>query len=439
MRRALYVPVVFSYLGYTGPVSTVDLILPVVVTPHEAPGILKTDWSSVSSALNGGQQGDLTDTLNVVVTNPNPYVIHGLSGVLSYSQSEMTNVTGGTESFSTTPLSVTVPSMQEAVLSFTVNISPNATIGPNTVSLALGYLDQWNLALSQTYSLSVYIYGKEAPALVQLTNTVPVGAASTVSFMVSNSGTSPMYDVRFNLTIRSPLVLVSNTTYSGVTTIPAGGQVLVSAQVVAGSSVSPGAYSGVLEVLYNNAFGLARTDTYAVGFLVTGTIHFVILSESMAQASKNVTVTGVLLNEGTTSALYTLVTANLTASSAPLGNGSTYVGLVNPSTPVPFTVVVPSSPPQQQESGVVSLQIGFQNANRQVQTASFSYPVALLPASSIPQPGQSGESGDLLILGGVVAAIVIIAFAYVYLRGRPPWKGSGGNAALRSASAPDDA
>jgi hypothetical protein len=172
-------------------------------------------------------------------------------------------------------------------------------------------------------------------------------------------------------------------------------------------------------VEYSDQFGVGHTQNFTVGFLVVGIVHLVVLNQHVVQNVENLTVTGTLLNDGTASALYTNVTARLgNGQGQLLGSATLYVGEIDPTVPVPFSLVVPYPSQAQVSTASLGLIMQYQDNYRQPGRTNLTTNVSLDPPSQLPQSltlASQQESQKMLLratavgmvsAGGVLAVVV---------------------------------
>ncbi len=297
-------------------------------------------------------------------------------------------------------------------------------------SLTLIYLDQSDTARNQTVPVGFVLVQPITQISVKALSTdISVGQTSTVSLLISNTGTASIYSPTFSLTVPQPLAVTSNSTYSrsGLTINP-GENLKFNTNVTNGPKTPEGAYVGTLTVSYSDKFGNSHSSSFPVGIVAFGTIQLVIQDEQTVQNANGLDISGTLLNEGTASAFYAQVIANLTGSSN-LGSATVYVGEVDVNTPLPFSITVTHLPIDSKISARVNLYTTYQNDFGQVLRHNLAMSsVDLLSSSQIeqqasshPSRGTSGQTGlfnttTLVVIIGI-AVLLVLSSVYVRRRG----------------------
>ncbi len=335
---------------------------------------------------------------------------------------------------SVTPSSVSVLSQPQTLpnltagsstmLELSVFVSASASNTPVTLSISTNYFVAGSDASStSSTSVGLYVASPSVGTSISVTSVsdhLTSGMPSTVSFLITNTGKTPIYNPTFSLTVAQPLVVMSNSSYT-----QDGGQVaqnasmVYEATIVTSPSATVGAYGGSVSVTYTNAYGVSSTQTVQVGFILTGTIDFVIQDEQVTQGSGNLTVSGTLLNEGTAIAYYASASGftNFTSKSESSSSPSAYIGEVDPNTPVPFTATVPYSSRNSATAALVTLVIIYKDSFGDQLAFAQNTTATLQPAFSISQPSTgstvnpSGEGLVLITLYAMVALIVVAALA----------------------------
>lgn len=289
-----------------------------------------------------------------------------------------------------------------------------------TLSVSATYSDPNGVGGSASRDFSYVVYS--AAAGTQLAVAAPgaavtEGAVSELSFVVTNTGTSTVRSPTFSVVVPSPLVLAGNSTYSAYgASIAPGESFVFHADLTATPGATAGIYQGTLQVGYDDAHGFSHTVTSAFAVSLTGTVDFVIQDEKTTQSLSGVTVTGSLLNEGSASAYYALVTAQVSSTGAASPD---YVGEVDPNSPTPFSVTVPYRAPA--AGGVENLTLTVQYRNSLGETSNFTSSGALrLESASQLMLQQSpatttttGQGGEGLSFYVEVAALAILAVGVV--------------------------
>ena len=367
-------------------------------------------------------------------------------------------------------------------------VPSSAAGGIFALSLTASYKDPYGNVASASQSLNLYTSVASTTtynttvAIDPININVTTGQQSKISFEILNTGTSPINNPTATLSVSSPLVIVSNSTFSFGRVINTKGSVIFEATLTASPSATLGTYSGTLSVAYSDQQGTQHTQVFTVGFILSGTIAISAESESVTQSTRTLSVSGSLLNEGTASAYYAsaiacVVQTNLTGFStrnvgAGPGNGqsssasttttrivtsftrnftgppsgfpggfsiggatiascpssaaSSYVGEIDPNSPVAFTATAAYTPSNTSSAAILVLVITFKNTYG----VSASQPIdeqitltgSLGNTSFISPSGSSQAKGHEYVqitLYSVIVGIAVAAIAGgVYVRRR---------------------
>lgn len=252
--------------------------------------------------------------------------------------------------------------------------------------------------------------GNSSLSVSTIQNELLTGVASKIVLNVTNTGLSAIFDPTFALTVGSPLVIMTNSSYSiNSGEIPVGGSVIYEASISSSPSATIGVYDGSLTVSYSNQYGISNSQTIQVGFILTGTIELIIQDETVSQASGNLTVSGSLLDEGTASAYYASVTGYTNSTSKDPAGPATYIGEIDPNTPVPFSTTVPYTLRAASENLNVTLELTYQNSYGTNLVSNFSTPTTVSASVGIPTTTTSTTSNaDVGIVQAAFYAIIVI-------------------------------
>ena len=312
-------------------------------------------------------------------------------------------------------------------------VSSSAANTPVTLSLSTNYLLPGS-GIQQSFSSTLGLYVSSASSstsnasvsVSELANRLSAGNASPVSFLIKNSGTIAIYSPTFSIAVSQPLVVGSNSSYMlpRGSNIPPNGSFVYEATILTSPTATLGAYAGTLTVTYSNSYGISTSQSFQVGFELAGTIEIVIQNEQITTGSGNLTVSGTILNEGTAPAYYASARGSTNSSSSRgITEPSSYIGEIDPNTPVPFSTTVAYSLGRSQASSsiplLVSLVITYKDSFGTSLSAKIDEPTAISSSSSIGISGGTTAGGTPTATGqrlvllvfyaviiGVVAAVV---------------------------------
>jgi len=185
------------------------------------------------------------------------------------------------------------------------------------------------------------------------------------------------------------------------------------ATILTSPSATTGVYDGTLTVSYSNQYGIANSQTVQVGFVLTGIIELVIQDELITQGTGNLTVRGTLLNEGTASAYYASASSYVNSSSPHLGPSS-YIGQIDPNTPVPFSTTAPFTQRASSSRQSVILLISYKDnfGNDLTSKSNMTTTITGIQAATTPT-GTTTSTGDQNLVVLVFYAIIIVVIVSV--------------------------
>ena len=367
-------------------------------------------WGSTDSMPQPGDKNvPLVLTLQYLGTS----AVTSLRATLSLP----TGFTSQNGSSSDSAYSGATSSYQTVQLTFYVNVASSDSSGSYQFPVTLAWSTAFASGLNQDLTASPPAIGQSASSellsVSQLSDRVVAGVPSTVSFDLRNAGTGTVYSPTFSLSASSPLVVLSISP-SQESSLEPGQAETFTAVVSASPTATPGVYGGTLSVSFTDQSGAQHTQSFTVGFVLSGTVQFVVQDEQVSQALTGLTVSGSLLDEGGASAYYAQVTGSVQGSR---NSNATdyYVGEIDPNTPTSFTITIPLSAPSSARTAVILLGVEYKDSFGANQTFATTSPVSLqsalqLSAGQASTVTQTSSGGDLVTLVslGVIAAIVIV-------------------------------
>ena len=318
-----------------------------------------------------------------------------------------------------------------AYLTIPVYVSPGAAGQSVSAQLSLAYSDAYgnNESLQTTLDL----YGVAPASQVSLTSQyedVEEGAPQNTSIIVSNSGGTPITNVTVQLTPESPMTIIGSDGYFSFPYIAAHSNVSMPVNLyVTSSSSTVATLSAQISYVFD---GQAESGTRDLSFLTPGAINITETSTSLLPAAPTqggiFSVTGTLLNSGTTSASALSISTSGVNGISVLGANSTFIGTVGVDSPTSFTVSFEASRTVKPGTYTIPLRIEYLNNLNQKQSKLIEVPVQIASSSanSTFVTGNSsfvkgsfnrkkGDSGLLLIVAIIiVAAVAAVAYMKVF-------------------------
>ena len=319
-----------------------------------------------------------------------------------------------------------------AYLTIPIYVSPGAAGQSVSAQLSLAYSDAYgnNESLQTTLDL----YGVAPASQVSLTSQyedVEEGAPQNTSIIVSNSGGTPITNVTVQLTPESPMTIIGSDGYFSFPYIAAHSNVSMPVNLyVTSSSSTVATLSAQISYVFD---GQAESGTRDLSFLTPGAINITETSTALLPAAPTqggiFSVTGTLLNSGTTSASALSISTSGVNGISVLGANSTFIGTVGVDSPTSFTVSFEASRTVKPGTYTVPLRIEYLNNLNQKQSKLIEVPVQIASSSanSTFVTGNSsfvkgsfnqkkGDSGLLLIVVIIIAAAVAAVAAVAYMK-----------------------
>ncbi|MDG6934106.1 MAG: hypothetical protein JRN68_05365 [Nitrososphaerota archaeon] len=425
-------------LNIAGNATTGVYQLPMTITfdIQNATGFGET--TEVSVPLLGSVQlgvGGITSVLSPgQVNNVTLYVYNMGTGNSTSVQLSFSQPSQGLSVLTQIPSIPLLKGGEKATLQVQMFASNSVQGQPVTLPISISYVNSYGVQNIQQGIVGFYVQSLTSisfgsPLSVStLTPTVPVGQSSTLEIIIRNTGRTAISSPYFTFTVPAGFAVVSNSTFSeqGMT-IPSGGTFLFDVNVSSGPKTPESAYSGQLAISYLDSLGNLQTTTIPVGFVAVGRIVLAVQSIAFSETGGVLTMSGTLLNEGTSSAYYLQLNATVEQNAGVIGQGNGYVGEVDPNTPIPFTVQVALPSSATNGSASVSLRAGYLNDYGQQLNSTLpgqTFQLTLTRTSTVPSGGSGGvipirNGRGLFILSVLVLlAGIILIVAAVYLSRR---------------------
>lgn len=320
-----------------------------------------------------------------------------------------------------------------------VTTGTGATGGFYTGTLTITFTDQLGGSFSQSVPVAFMVTVPITQIIASsVASQVGIGRTTTVSFMITNSGTTALYSPTFALTVPTGLAVTANATFSrpGLVINPGQGVRYV-ANVTTGPKTSEAAYIATLSVTYADHFGNSHSSSFSMGLVAVGVIQMVLQNEKTSIDGSVISVTGTLLNEGLANAYYTQVTVALSVGGSRLSSSTSYVGEVDSNTPLPvsLTLTIPESVlASANRTATLTFVANYQNdygqalqytAVGRVSLSAESYSGgsrsgtstsgASAPSSTAQQTLSAGAF-DIIRYGAIAGILVAVAVTILYVR-----------------------
>ncbi len=311
---------------------------------------------------------------------------------------------------------------QSVQLTFYLNLADSVSPGSYSFALSLNYSSAFASGRGQIITVAPPALGQRpsgagaSVSVAQLNDSVSDGASSSLSFRLTNSGTETIYSPALSVTASSPLIVLGSSPSPDSSLAPGQSETLT-AVLSASPTATPGIYSGSVSVTFLDPAGSQHSQAFPAGFVLAGTVKFVVQDESVTQSSSGLTVSGSLLNEGGTPAYYAQVTGSVEGF-AHSNATAYYVGEIDPNTPQSFTLTVPLAAPASARSATVLLGVNYQDSFGNNKSIGMSSNTELqsaqqLAGGTVSTATAASSGGNLvsIVFLVVVAAIVVVGVA----------------------------
>ncbi len=324
--------------------------------PFVLPGKVIMDASTDTPEVPPQTQSTITidvenkgsaDATGVVATIVNLGQSKGASG--SSSSGAITLSSGTTNIVNLGPNSFnlgTIHANSDARISTTVYPGTGAAGSTQQVELNISYENAWGKILTTDVSTGLVVTPSPPQSITlsylgnQSTPVIVAGNLADLDFAVSNHSNNTMTNVIINLVPQSTSVSIVGTSTWTIPTLGPGSNQTLSTKVYAATSLISTPTSFTLTASYDSN-GQAQTNSLTLGAFVVGDIKLQVYGLTETTAGGTSTIVGNLLNQGSTTALFTTVqlapsqltqemrtariansTNNQTHSSTPSGGGA---------------------------------------------------------------------------------------------------------------------
>lgn len=310
-----------------------------------------------------------------------------------------------------------------------IYVSNSVAGQPITLPFMVSYTNPYGQDSTQQVLLGFYVGSLtsvgQPVSITVISPYVYLGQSSTVEIKVTNAGATPLLSPSFILSVPAGFAVLSNSTYSVPGgSIPAGGYFTYVASIISGPKTPEGAYSAQFTISYFNSLGQLQTTTIPAGFVAIGKAVLQFQGMTYSESGGILSVGGTILNEGTSSAFYLQLSASVVQNGVPLGQGASYVGEVDPNTPIPFSVQVPIASSATNGTATLNLTVNYlddygQQFNQSMPPQSFQLSLgqgATLSGSTSGSGVAQGSirSGFFLLSLGILIISIIIFSAALY-------------------------
>jgi hypothetical protein len=451
--------------SYKDPYGNTETATQTIYTYVSLVSVPKLSISSAIETLGAGQE----NSIPLTITNNANLSLSQISIALTFSPSTVTLI--GSPSI--------IQSLNSgSSTSETMNVYVPSTVANSAVSITFSssFLEPDGSTVTASETLGFYTSGYSVSSYnttvgVNPINTnVTTGQDSKVSFKVSDAGSYGISNPTITLSVSSPLVIISNSTFTYNGNVDPGSSLIFEPVLSSSPSATLGTYPGTLTVTYTDQEGTSHTQTFSAGFVLSGTITLTAESESVTQTARTLAVSGSLLNEGTASAYYASIVgcvvqtnstvsitrtgnfsgtgpttavrtvtsftrtftgfpnggfggggfsgAGATLTTCPASASSSYIGEVDPNSPVAFTTTVAYTPTNTSSGAVLVLVITYTNTYGIKSTQPIDKVITLSPGSSVssiisPSGGSHTKAHEYVTIAlyAVIVAIVAAAIA----------------------------
>lgn len=317
--------------------------------------------------------------------------------------------------------------------------APASSVGlPLQGTMTWTFRDNYGLQQSKSLAFGVIVKDWSSPITVSTgENVLAVGRVSEQLIEIRNTGETPLKAVRVVMVLpvtqggSSPLTLISGSNEWFFDTVGGRGSVSLKPKILSTLTTADTSYQVNLSINFQDSQGVSHRETRSISFTARGSADISILevniSPPKAAPASTVTVSGTLLNKGSTSALYTQMNAKTSGYIVSSPSGGTYLGEISPNAPFAFSLPLNISGSIPIGNYKVPLVFSYEDEYGKNYTFSgeVSIPVEESATSNNGSSGSGGASGSSNLLNFatenwlyILALLVVVGIVFVLLRRR---------------------
>jgi len=274
--------------------------------------------------------------------------------------------------------------------------------------------------LSVTNSWTIIVVINPTTTLQISTNYLYGGSTNLITINITNNVW--IGRVQVSLTVQQYLVIIGNSSWT-INNVKPNDTISITAEIFAPETLIGQTMQVGLAIGYSDNYGNTYTENYAIGFVIRGKIalrvYDIIVSPSIPKAGEKFSISGTILNVGNVKAMFT----NISLIPNPIlkldYESSSYIGDVDPNSPVPFTITAYIKPNTANDTYTINLLIKFTDDlyNEHNITLNISIQVVNYQSNQGGGNQSSGTStffteGEIALIGIVIAVVAVGSIMY---------------------------
>jgi len=305
-----------------------------------------------------------------------------------------------------------------------VYTSPSAASTTVPVTFDFSYINAYGYNVTTPITFGMYAVSPPNKVSISLSsNEITIGQLQNDTLEIINNDSSAISNVSLSVTATSPLTLIGSDGYYSVSSIGAGKSYSIPVSLYITSSTNVATLNTQLSYVLN---GQAYSVTRSLSLLAPGYININNTGTSqlpaVATPGSVVSLTGTLLNTGsTTASAVTLVTHPVDGITV-LGENSTFLGSIATYSPTAFTISVTLSKSIKPGTYNVPVTVEYVNNLNQKESANIEMPIVVSSSNSTGFAGAYSSSyvrykrgsGYALFYAIIIIAIVAIIGGVFY-------------------------
>jgi len=440
----------FPFLAY-GETTTVDI--PVYV-PESSTGGIGDGSLSISYTNPEGITKTESRSFSLAVLQPsNPNILLSSHGTRLTSGSENTVslelVNEGNSDVYSLDVTVTTPSSAttyplmllgsdnrwhfdeiKSKGSVTINmtlITATGITGTYPLTVTLTYQNKAGNTFTETRTLGLLVSlakneWRSPLDIYTDTDSLTAGSVNKPTITIKNSGASVLNSVEVLISTTesyrassdsdyNPPVVTSGTERWLFEDVKSGENMIITPEVVPSLDSADNSHIMTLSISYLDSLGNIHEESRTLGFTIKGTIVIVVQEEQVSptsiSAGEEFTLTGNVLNKGSTDALYSAISlkpnSNFVSSS-----GSQYIGDLTVNTQLPFALSASAQRNLGEGTYPVTAVLTYEDSYGKTYSEEFTVDISISKSTAQPTDAQGGTS-DTLSLFGIFFLVALVA------------------------------
>ena len=275
-----------------------------------------------------------------------------------------------------------------------------------------------NLSATNSWTINVVI--NPVTTLSISTNYLYGGSTNQVTINITND--IWVGRVQVSLTSQQYLVIIGNSSWT-IDNVRPNDTISISARIFAPESIIGQTMQIGLTVSYSDNYGSTYSENYGIGFVIRGKIvlrvYGIIINPEAPRAGEKFSISGTILNVGNVKAMFTNVSLMPNPILTLDYESSSYIGDVDPNSPVPFTLTAYIKPNTANKTYIIGLLIKYTDDLYNEHNFTINVPIKVMSyqANQGGNNQQTGSNvifteGEIAMIGTIITVVAVGAILY---------------------------